>query len=353
MDANLLFKSARNARNAIAIRFNRTRGREFIPARRDCLSIETSSICNLKCVFCAYPKKLSPKVVMADTFFRSCIDQALELGYDRFDLTPCTGDVFMDRGILNKLAYLEGHPGVRSYAFHTNFTIPRRSDIAALARLTKIEDLHISIYGHDPATFTAITKSSRKLYRRLVSNLEYLFELTRADPLPVSFAFHTGAKSLSGRSSELIDVLHMFSRAGVSVTKSKRLYNNWGGYVTQEDVKGLPLTVLGPDTIYKNGACVRLFTTIQVMATGIVNGCACRDADATLALGNLHDKPLREIVSARNPQYMALIDEQQQGAFRPICRSCDFYASIYHKSSVYRRTGVELQTLEEFKASLR
>jgi hypothetical protein len=49
---------------------------------------------------------------------------------------------------------------------------------------------------------------------------------------------------------------------------------------------------------------------------------------------------------------MALIEEQQCGAFRPVCRSCDFYASIYHKSSVYRKNGVELQSLEEFRASL-
>jgi hypothetical protein len=353
MDPYLFLKSARNFRNALAIRFNRARGREFIPAKRDCLSIETSSICNLKCVFCAYPKKVSPKVVMEDAFFRNCIDQALELGYERFDLTPCTGDVFMDRRILAKLAYLEGEPRVRSYAFHTNFTIPRRSDIAALARMRKIEDLHISIYGHDAATFAAMTKSPQKLYARLVSNLQYLFELTRAHPLPVNFAFHTGARSLRGRASELIEVLQKFSRAGARVRPSKLLYNNWGGYVTQEDVKGLPLTVLGPDMVYKNGACVRLFTTIQIMATGIVNGCACRDADATLRLGNLHEKPLREIVSAGNPEYMALIDEQQRGAFRPICRSCDFYASIYHKSSVYRKNRVALQTLEEFKASLR
>jgi hypothetical protein len=352
MAPHLFFKAARNFRNSLAIRINRARGREFIPARRDCLSIETSSICNLKCVFCAYPKKQSPRVVMSEDFFRSCVAQALDLGYTRFDLTPCTGDVFMDRRILHKVAWLDEHPQVASYAFHTNFTIPRRDDIAALARLRKIEELHISVYGHDPATFVAVTKAPAKLYTRLVANLERLYELTRQRALPVSITFHTAARTLRGRSNELITVLEKFVRAGVPVTKSKRLYNNWGGYVTQEDVAGLPLTVLGPDMIYKNGACVRLFTTLQIMATGIVNGCACRDADATLALGNLHEKPLREIISSRNPAYMALIDEQQRGEFRPICRSCDFYASIYHKSSVYRRKGVELTTLEEFRASI-
>ena len=44
---------------------------------------------------------------MKDEFFSDCIAQALDMGYRHFDLTPCTGDVFMDRGLFNKLAHME------------------------------------------------------------------------------------------------------------------------------------------------------------------------------------------------------------------------------------------------------
>ena len=352
VNIRLFLKSARNLKVATETRLNRALGREFIPARRQCLGIETSSICNLNCHFCAYPKKSSPRVVMSNDFFRSCVEQALDLGYQMVDLTPCTGDVFMDRKILEKLAYLDENPRVRGYSFHTNFTVPRRHDIDRIVRLKKFTDLHISVYGHDRDSFVALTQGPRKLYDRLVYNLEYLFTQTRNSALPVNFAFHTAAKSLRGKRSALIDVLKRFARAGASVQVQKRLYNNWGGLVTAEDVKHLPITVLGPDAIHKNGACVRLFNQIQIMATGIVNGCACRDADATLRLGDLRRAPLKDIVSARNPDYMALIDEQQAGNFRPVCRSCDFYSSIYHKGKSYRKAGTELQTLAEFKASI-
>ena len=53
--------------------------------------------------------------------------------------------------------------------------------------------------------------------------------------------------------------------------------------------------------MYEGGACVRLFTTVQVMATGIVNGCACRDADATLRLGDLNESAAAGH-SSRQPQ---------------------------------------------------
>lgn len=352
MNPRLILKSARNLKIAASTKINRALGREFIPARRNLLSIETSSICNLNCHFCAYPKKLSPKVMMSNDLFRDCIKQALELGYETFDLTPCTGDVFTDRNILDKLAYLDENPLVQGYSFHTNFTVPRRQDIDRLVCLKKFTDLHISVYGHNPESFVAMTQGTEKLYERLVLNLEHLLAATVNHPLPVNFAFHTAAKSLAGKKSALINVLQRFEQAGASVRVQKRLYNNWGGFVTAEDVKHLPITVLDADMINKNGACVRLFSQIQITATGIVNGCACRDADATLRLGDINQRPLKDIVSARNPEYMKLIDEQQAGDFRPICRSCDFYSSIYHNSSSYRKAGVDLQSLEEFKASL-
>jgi hypothetical protein len=61
MDIALPARMVRNAASALEINFNRLLGREFIPAQPDMLCIETSSLCNLKCRFCAYVKKHSPK----------------------------------------------------------------------------------------------------------------------------------------------------------------------------------------------------------------------------------------------------------------------------------------------------
>lgn len=350
LDRRLFVKSIRNLRNALLMHINRRAGREFIPGPRTALSIETSSICNLDCCFCAYPKKQSPRVVMSDDFFQSCVSQALELGYNEFDLTPCTGDVFMDRRLFNKLKLLETDERVKSYGFFTNFTIPKASHIEALHQFKKMGSVAISIYGHDLTSFKDITRSTDAVYFRLLRNLELLLRMKEKHDLKIFFIFHAGTDSLRGRSSEMITMLDRFKQAGSTLSMQKGLYNNWGGYVTDDDVKHLPIRIVGPNVVHKNGACVRLFTAIQIMATGIVNGCACRDADATLRLGDLHQTPLKDIVSARNPTYMALIEEQQNGAFRPVCQSCDFYTSIYHKSLSY--AGTRLQTLEEFKASL-
>ncbi len=349
MNPTLVVKSVRNLKNAIAININRARGCEFIPRGVPTLSIETSSLCNLECRFCAYVKKSSPKVTMKSEFFRNCIAQAVDMGFRHFDLTPCTGDVFMDRGIFDKLEHLENTAEVDGYGFHTNFTIPKSQDIGRLFGLGKLSGFSISIYGYDAKTFVDITKSTEKVYRRLVENLETLLAGIGRREFSLQFSLHPGVASLRGRSSEITRLLERAGKAGIDVKVSKGVYNNWGGFVTDDDVRGLPMKIVGPDLIYKNGACVRLFTTVQIMATGIVNGCACRDVDATLRLGDLNETPLRDLISSRNPRYMALIEQQQNGKFQPICRSCDMYASIYHKSSGYRKSGVELETIDAFK----
>src|SRR5882672_7085887 len=139
MSLAVLAKSVRNALSAVEINFNRLAGREFIPAAPDMLFVETSSLCNLKCRFCAYEKKQSPKVSMPDEFFRNCIRQATAMGYRQFELTPCTGDIFMDRHIFNKLQYLQDDPAVESFQFFTNFTIPKTKDIERIFKFDKLQ----------------------------------------------------------------------------------------------------------------------------------------------------------------------------------------------------------------------
>jgi sulfatase maturation enzyme AslB (radical SAM superfamily) len=351
MNPERLATSARNILSAVEIKFNRLMGRQLIPVHRDLLYIETSSVCNLKCRFCAYVKKQSPRVSMKDAFFKDCVTQAVDMGYRRFELTPCTGDIFMDHHIFNKLEFLEANPDATAYQFFTNFTIPKPRDIERLARLQKLSQLAISIYGHDLPSFIAITESTEKMYERLITNLQVLFGLLKQTKFTLAFCFRSTNRASRSATSELMRLLKRFERAGIAI-HSTRLYNNWGGYISQADVEGLGIDIRGADDIYKSGACVHLFTTVQVMATGIVNGCACRDVDTTLRIGDLNETPLRQILSSRNASYMSLIEEQERGEFRPICRSCDYYKSIYHMRSTYRKDRVQLQSVEEFKTRL-
>ena len=350
MRLRVLEKHLKNIAVRAEIAVNRALRREFIPADLGPFNIETTGACNLKCRFCAYEKKGSPKTSMSNETFANVVEQALDIGFNRFHLTPCTGDVFMDRRFFHKLVYLDEHPRVREYNFFTNLTIPTPEQLMRLMSLKKFDRLTISVYGHDEASFVAITKSSPKIYRRLVANLETMLEHAGRWPFRISIGHRSSFDAMASDSSDLMRLLARLKERGIAVHASHGIYNNWGGYVTQEDVEGLDMRIAPADAAVKDGACVKLFDSVQVMATGVVNACACRDVDATLAIGNVASQPLAAIIHARNGAYRQIIDEQQAGNFRKVCASCDFYRSIYHQPSLYRRRKLPTQTVDEYMA---
>jgi MoaA/NifB/PqqE/SkfB family radical SAM enzyme len=333
----------------VEIGVNRALGRQFIPRDRTLFHIETSSACNLKCRFCAYTKKSTPKVSMSYDAFEHVVEQAIALGYKRFELTPCTGDVFMDKTIFAKLDYLERHAGVESYEFFTNLTIPKPESTKRLASLRKLRHLTVSVYGHDLESFIAIARGTPMLYHRLIANLDALLEIAPAASFDMAIGLRSTRTRLRHAESELMQAVERFRGAGHEIWLSPGVYNNWGGYISEKDVEGLDMHINSTEGAYKLGACEKLFDSVQVLANGVVNACACRDVDATLQIGNVNEAPLGEILSPSNPRYMAIIEAQQRGEFGAICKSCDFYKSIYHHRSHYRRQGIATVTLEEFK----
>lgn len=319
------------------LRLNKWLKREFLPTGRAAFCIETSSACNLKCRFCAYEKKRSPRVSMPDGMFRDCVEQALQLGFREFGLTPTTGDVFMDKNVFNKFRFLDSHPQVQAYHFFTNFTVVDAKKVRELVTVKKLSSLVISIYGHDEKSFVEIAKSSPKIYRRLLSNLETLISLKDSWPFSLAIGWRSTFDVPKTSSSDLMILVDRLRALGVSVNPSHGLYNNWGGMITEDDVAGLNIKIWDDDTLPKLGPCAKLFDGFQVMATGVVNGCSCRDVDATLQIGNVATTPLKDILSRKNELYMELIQEQEQGFFRPVCRNCDFYRSVYHQPTAYRK----------------
>lgn len=340
-------RTIRECRNALLFNLFALLRHEFIPDPRHSINIEVTSLCNLKCRFCAYQKKQGPKVHMANDCFADYVEQAVQMGFTDFQLTPVTGDVFMDRQLITKLQFLENHPKVKSYAFFTNFTIPDHDAIAKLMRLTKLARLTISVYGHDLASFTAITQSNAKVYQRLLDHLQFLLDHLESCRFALEIGWRSYHKIPLGLHNDLTGLLDKFRTLGIKVRRSQ-VYNNWGGSVTSADVAGLDIDI-NSRASYKKGACAMLFNSIMIMADGTVNGCPCRDVDAVLKIGNLNQQPLAEILSTRNQTYMRLIDEQQNGRYPMVCNNCDFYKSIYYYRAAAGASGRPPMSLQRFK----
>ena len=166
--------------NYTIISYNKLLDIPYIPHPRNSIHVETSSLCNLKCKFCAYEKRdlnLHPNQTMKIENFKTILNQCIEQKYKYIGLTPTTGDIFMDKNIFEKFEILNNSLDISGFFFYTNFIPIDKNKIIDLINFKKLRYMGLSIYGHDKETFINFTKSSETAYKRLIENLENLERL--------------------------------------------------------------------------------------------------------------------------------------------------------------------------------
>ena len=132
------------------------------------LSIEVTSICSFNCYFCNEGRR--KKYILSTDVFKRVVDEALELGYDSFVLTPKNGDVFCDPEIYEKLDYLRT---IRApYHFITNLhLVEPKKLIKVMSPLGKI---YYSEYGKSDEEFEKLTRKPRSFRHKVLENFEIL-----------------------------------------------------------------------------------------------------------------------------------------------------------------------------------
>ena len=103
-------------------------------------------------------------------------------------------------------------------------------------------------------------------------------------------------------------------------------------------------------------SCSLIYSRMIIGANGLVNACACRDSNFSLRIGDLNKKPLSEIISINNQEYFDLIERQEKNDFPAVCKTCDFYKSIYSKifkTWSFRGKKQKYYDLKSFKRELK
>jgi len=228
----LIFSHFKNHLRMIEINYNIFKNRHFIPDPRNQVFIETSGVCNLLCKICGYQKKRIAKVIMPMDLFQNIVNQAVKMGFSRFGLTPLSGEPFVDNGFWGKLNFLDNHPQVEGYYFFSNFIVPDTDKISRLFTLQKLNTVHISLYGHDPESFSKITQRPKKLYSKLVENLNTLYQLYSSNqPFNIGLSWRTVPSFSENQSpnSDVQEIVAKFKMKHNIKARNLQHYNNWGG----------------------------------------------------------------------------------------------------------------------------
>lgn len=315
----------------VLIPLNRIRNKQHISPRK-MLFVETSSICNFRCIICPYRKGLRQRKLMPLDLFRDLVARAVAYGFTDLQMSPTNGEVYADPEFSKRLSFLESLDGLNSYIFTTNFSLATRDDIDFLFEAKKHAQLDISIYGHSRDSFLKISGASERHYDRLIENLEYVLEKGKGKKLPLLLALRTyrGIDPFLDTSIQnpYANLLRRLAKTLSARTYDLQAYSAWNGEISAEELSGVQMDLIPLGATHKEGACQRLFYTTQINVDGLVSACACRDLKGELTIGDLNKESFADIYSDGSA-IRRLVDQQESGDFPPICQTCDWYRSIY------------------------
>ena len=286
------------------------------------LYIEGTNICNARCAFCAYPQMERPKVTMAMEVFRKAIDEYLRLGPAEIDLTPIVGDPFADKYLFERLDDLAARPEVKRFHFYTNAVLIKTEQLDRLMGYGERFWIFCSLGGFDREVYHRVMGIDK--FEEAVSAIRALIEakIRTGSPMRINVNLRVPLGSEKG---EFWDYLRRRRDEGVITIAGVSAYDNWGGKITESDLRQAGLVPLPPPV--HDGPCRRLLTGPVILADGRVNACCCRDVEATLIIGDIKEKSLGDILSG--PELKELLVRHEKNDFPEICKTCTKYQSVW------------------------
>jgi len=272
-------------------------GRDRAAHLPDIVQIESTNLCNAKCVFCPRDEMHRRQGVMAMDLYRKIVDECATLGITHVRVHNY-GEPFLDRQLVEKVRYAKER-GIAEVGMISNGSLITE-EIARGMIEAGLDAINISVdaAGKDVFERTRIYLD----YDTVVANIRTLVrlrsELGRKHPkLILSFVRQNNSadeQAFIAEWSRVADKIHITD------------LHNWAGTLnTQSDVQ-FP--------------CYRLWLTFTVLWDGRVSLC-CADFDGRNILGDLRTSSIAEIWNS--PAYRAVRRQQLEHGGPEICRTCD------------------------------
>jgi len=251
------------------------------------LQIETTNLCNSKCVFCIH-NTLKKFGTMSDKLFLKILNDAKEIPSIEIIVPMLLGEPFLDKKIIKRLKLINKILPNKKVAVFTNCSL-LTADI--LYELIKIKNLtmYFSLNG--------ASKETRKKIMGLDDYFHCLQMIRLYEKLKGKCVVQMVAHS-SISSGEIKKFKKMFKKNNVIG------YKNWSG----DKFCALPKT-----------KCVRAICEMTIMNTGKVNLC-CMEYGKVI-FGDVNKKSLKEIWESPERQRYAQIHSEGK-YMKGVCSNC-------------------------------
>ena len=289
---NLLRRQAKPIRRLLL-----ATGRDRAPSMPEIVQIESTNICNAKCVFCPRDEMHRRQGIMTFELFRKIVDECVELGITHVRMHNY-GEAFIDKQLVEKVRYAK-QKGIQEVGVISNGSLITEAVARGMID-AGLDAINISVDAAGKEVFEA-TRLGLK-YDKVIANIERLVRMRTASgkrrpKLILSFVRQNNS------ADEQAFIEHWRAIADkVHITD----LHNWAGTLnTESDV---------------NYPCYRPWLTCTVLWDGRVSLC-CADFDGKIILGDLNTASIRDIWNAE--PYRDARRQHLESGGPDICRACD------------------------------
>lgn len=264
------------------------------PLESPAISIENTSVCNSRCVFCPNGVMQRNRQQMKMDVFKKAVDEAVQMGSTDIDFFVTIGDPLLDPNLLERARYVRRFSQVSSMGFNTTLQWLHLFNLDEFFACG-FTWIAVSTTLSGPETYRNFFGVDK--YSQMLSNLVQLLKENnrRGNPIDVLIGIKPTPESradiLSHPDFKLIQSLTVQDLAD-EVRREDFFVCDWGGAVRLPSyLRPLPLWPRA------HRPCYRLYQGLMLFSNGKVGACACRDFEASseLILGSVEENSLDEM----------------------------------------------------------
>ena len=272
-------------------------GRDRAPRVPEIVQIESTNMCNAKCVFCPRDEMHREEGIMSMALYRKVVDECAELGITHVRMHNY-GEAFLDRDLVEKIRYAKAK-GIKEVGLISNGSLITERVARGLVE-AGLDAINISVDASGREVFESTRVGLN--YDKVIANIERLVRIRaeagkRRPKLILSFVRQNNS------ADEQAFIEHWRSIADkIHITD----LHNWAGTLnTTSDV---------------NYPCYRPWLTFTVLCDGRVSLC-CADFDGRTILGDLNTSSIRDVWNG--DVYRDARRQHLEHGGPEVCQACD------------------------------
>ena len=288
------------------------------------LYVNTTNVCNARCVFCCYGKmKIEPQILPMD-LFEKAIREYSEMGGGAVSLTPVPGDPVLDPYLIKRYEIMAKYPDIDRISFTTNgIAFPKYSDEELKIILKSSFMIQVSIGGLDRQRYKDLYQVDQ--LENVLNSVSRVLKIKKSmgGDVHIHLSFRTDDPHFQERHREKLEA---FKRRGCLISHICD-YGNWGGAFKADEAKGVP--IINGSSLVKNDICVYPLLALSVLPSGRITNCGCVDITGDyLNIGDAHNDTLEECW--RSEKRKKILSSFSQGKLISLCRDCNMFRPTKH-----------------------